>query len=39
MKKLAIVILAVVSTSAFAMGPGHKGGERMARAHAEATGA
>ncbi|MCG8392699.1 MAG: hypothetical protein MI745_06420 [Pseudomonadales bacterium] len=30
MKKLAIVILAVVSTSAFAMGPGHKGGERMA---------
>jgi len=29
MKKIAIVILAVFATSAFAMGPGHRGGEKM----------
>ena len=30
MKKLAIVALAIFTTSAFAYGPGHKGGEHMA---------
>ncbi len=29
MKKLAIVALAIFTTSAFAYGPGHKGGEHM----------
>ena len=29
MKKLAIVVLAIFTTTAFAFGPGHKGGERM----------
>ncbi|MEE2604315.1 hypothetical protein SAMN04515663_101566 [Alcanivorax sp. DSM 26293] len=29
MKKLAIVALAIFTTSAFAYGPGHKGGEQM----------
>ena len=29
MKKIAIVILAVFATSAFAMGPGQRGGEKM----------
>ncbi|WP_287963308.1 hypothetical protein [Alcanivorax sp.] len=29
MKKIAIVVLAIFATSAFAMGPGHRGGEKM----------
>ena len=29
MKKLAIIALAIFTTSAFAYGPGHKGGEHM----------
>ena len=33
MKKIAIVILAVFATSAFAMGPGQRGGEKMVAHH------